>query len=380
MKQIRLQTMARFFILILLLGGVASCTAAQDGRPRVWIDSPSDGMSFPLGSTVSVLSHVYAREGVAEVVLSVNGEAYRRDVPTSPGTGFVQITQDWQPAAGGIYAIQVVAYDVQGVASSPATITIKIPGAGPTPTSVCPTPVGGGPAPVDCSPPVNACPSPVGGGPTPPSCPTGVPTATDTPTSPPSAQPIIQFWADPAQIQAGACTTIRWHVENVQRVIFGGIDQPFDGSYEDCLCENERYTLTVIRADGTEEKQRVDIDVNGSCVTPTIPPPPQDTTPPPVPSPAVPANGLALSCRSSQTLAWLPVDDPSGIAGYYVKVEVQVTKGNWQSAAGYGPVTGKQVDATVNCGGIYRWMVRAQDGAGNYSGWSAPSSFSIGLN
>jgi hypothetical protein len=163
-------------------------------------------------------------------------------------------------------------------------------------------------------------------------------------------------------------------------VIFGGIDQPFDGSYETCLCENERYTLTVIHQDGTEEKQRVDIAVNGSCVTPTIPPPPQDTTPPPVPSPSVPSNGLVLSCRSSQTLAWLPVDDPSGISGYYVKLEVQVTKGNWQSAAGYGPVTGKQVDAAVNCGGIYRWMVRAQDGAGNYSDWSAASSFSIGIN
>jgi hypothetical protein len=38
------------------------------------------------------------------------------------------------------------------------------------------------------------------------------------------------------------------------------------------------------------------------------------------------------------------------------------------------------VDVNVQCGGVYRWMVRAQDGAGNYSGWSAPSHFSINLD
>ena len=28
----------------------------------------------------------------------------------------------------------------------------------------------------------------------------------------------------------------------------------------------------------------------------------------------------------------------------------------------------------------YRWMVRAQDGAGNTSDWSAPSLFSVNIN
>jgi len=79
-------------------------------------------------------------------------------------------------------------------------------------------------------------------------------------------------------------------------------------------------------------------------------------------------------------LVWLPVDDPSGIAGYYVKLELEVKPGAWQSAGGYGPVSGKKVDVNVNCGVRYRWMVRAQDGAGNISDWSAPSYFSITLN
>lgn len=86
-----------------------------------------------------------------------------------------------------------------------------------------------------------------------------------------------------------------------------------------------------------------------------------------------------LSCRSSQTLVWVPVSDPSGISGYYVKLELQVTPGNWQSVGGWGPVSGKQVDVSVQCGVYYRWTVRAQDGAGNYSDWSEWSHFGIVL-
>jgi hypothetical protein len=222
--------------------------------------------------------------------------------------------------------------------------------------------------------------------------PTAVVTLTSTPTITPTPlflAPVIQFEAVPPEIQAGACTTLRWHVENVQKVIFGGIEQPLDGSYKDCLCKDQRFNLTIIHLDGKEEKRPVDIAVKGACITvtppennppPEVPPSTSDTTPPPVPSPVVPANGLELSCRSTQTLAWLPVSDPSGISGYYVKLEMEVKPGQWRSAGGYGPISGKQVTVNVQCGGIYRWMVRAQDGAGNYSDWSAPSTFSVILN
>jgi len=96
--------------------------------------------------------------------------------------------------------------------------------------------------------------------------------------------------------------------------------------------------------------------------------------------PAVPANGLELSCRSTQTLVWLPVNDSSGVSGYYAKLERESSPGEWQSVAGYGPVADKQVDVNVDCGSKYRWMVRAQDGVGNLSDWSAPSQFSVTLN
>ena len=116
--------------------------------------------------------------------------------------------------------------------------------------------------------------------------------------------------------------------------------------------------------------------------TPTIaspPPPPPDTTPPPAPQPFAPMDGSTFACRSEQTLVWLPVDDPSGIAAYYVKLEMEAQVGQWQPVAGYGPLQERQVTVQVQCGSHYRWMVRAQDGAGNFSDWSAPWYFTIQL-
>jgi hypothetical protein len=205
------------------------------------------------------------------------------------------------------------------------------------------------------------------------------PTLVPTETLVPVPGAVIQFWADPPEIQAGACTTIRWHAENVQGVIFGGIQQPLDGSYQDCLCGNQRYTLTVTHLDGTEEKPTVDIKVTGECVTPTSPPP-QDTTPPPAPSPAVPQNGLTIACKGSQSLAWLPVDDPNGIAGYQVEVQRHSGDNNWQTVSGSPFSTGdKTVNVPVECGWYYRWRVRATDGAGNVGSWSGWSQFTITL-
>ena len=326
-------------ILTILILGTTSCAQKPESYPTAWIDYPQDGETFPIGATVTIYSHVFAREGVAEVVLSVNGEAYRRDVPAEAETDFVSMQQEWIPLEVGIYTLQVLGYDRQGLAGNPATISVNVVG------EVL----------------------------------SDAPTTGDTVTPVPESES-IQFYASPQEIKAGACTTIYWNVENAQRVLFGGLEQPFSGSYDTCLCKNEKYTLTVVQMEGAEEQRTVNVTVTGSCATEPPPPPAEDKTPPPVPGPNAPSSGQELSCRASQSLAWIPVSDDSGIAGYYVKLEIQVKKGEWQSAGGYGPVTGKQVTANVQCGGIYRWMVRAQDGAGNFSNWSAPATFSVTLN
>jgi len=443
---------------------------------------------------VAIISHAYAREGVAEVLLSVNGEAYRRDPPAQPGT-FSKVTQEWLPEGEGDYTLQVVTYDTAGAASNPATISIRVGGeVALVPITITPaadmpdlaivsveavvagykgevpfcntlvtyrnagtaavpsdftiqfhfngvpqwavTVAGGLPPGASaeatfvyqfegspyiginldstdvivesdetnnafaearlCSgapPPPEATATPTGT-PTPTATGTPAPTATSTstptptitrepptptstPTIPPPPPSDIRLWADSENVQAGKCTMIRWHVSNVKAYWVNG--QPGagdDGSFQTCPCQDETHTLRAAKRDGSEQNLSVTIRVSGQCATP---PPPSDTTPPPVPSPAVPADGLEIDCKSSQTLVWMPVSDPSSPVVYYVKLEREVKKGQWQTVRGWGPVSGKQVEADVQCGGIYRWTVRAQDGAGNYSDWAPWSQFSIRL-
>lgn len=404
-----------FYILAMVSLLVGACGGSTASGISVWIDVPVDGLHFSSLQEIQIEGHATSPGGISRVEVWVNGAVLTTiNNPPTEGT-LAKFQAAWTPAALGEYTIQAVAFGADGAASPPdstrvtfgdvATATaLGCPspvGGGPTPVYCgpvgcpspigggptpgicdCATPVGGGPTPVGCGPVVSGCPSPVGGGPTPGICPT------DTATSPPPPGKVVQFLADPAQIEAGACTTLRWHVENVQKVIFGGVDQPFDGSYKDCLCKSERYTLTVVNKDGTEEKHRVDIAVNGSCAAPeqddSDNPPDSgssgDSSAPPAPTPAQPGDGETLSCSSTQTLAWSPVTDDSQPVQYYVKLEIMVKKGQWQPAGGYGPITDTQVNVPVVCGGIYRWMVRAEDGAGNVSSWSSLSRFSVNLD
>ena len=52
-------------VLLALTMGISSCAQQGESLPNVWIDSPPDGAPLPSGGTVTVISHAYARQGVA---------------------------------------------------------------------------------------------------------------------------------------------------------------------------------------------------------------------------------------------------------------------------------------------------------------------------
>jgi hypothetical protein len=380
-------------VLLILMGGTLSCGQEVQTGPRAWIDFPRDGSTMPVDTPVTIISHAYARDGVAEVLLSVNGEAYRRDPPAQPGATFSEVTQEWLPGEEGVYTLQVVTYDANGETSNPATISVRVAGevaAVPTATPVVTPPPGVTAVPTDT--PVPPTDTPVSPTDTPflptdtPVLPTDTPVSpTDTPVPPtdtpipPTDTPVptdtpwppaqVDFRADDTSLFQGECTTLRWDVEYATAVFLNGGGVAGHGTQQVCPASTTTYDLHV-EAPGGNVDRSVTVEVS----------PRPDTTPPPVPSPAVPADGLEIDCKSSQTLAWMPVsDDSGGPVVYYVKLERQVSPGNWQSVRGWGPVSGKQVDASVDCGIQYRWTVRAQDGAGNYSDWSPWSHFSIRL-
>ncbi|MCD4674032.1 MAG: hypothetical protein K8R77_15320 [Anaerolineaceae bacterium] len=324
---------------------------AASGGAYVWIDVPLNGITIPGGQPVQVEGHASHPGGIDKVEVNVNGQLVEMLQGLSTTGNLSSFVYSFNPPQPGEYVIQVVAYAAGGKASEPDSARIRVGEQAAVLITNTPTPVSSW-------------------------TPTFVPTPTFTPTPPPD-EAVVQFQAEPAEIDAGDCSRLVWHVENVQSVVFGGVDQAFDGSYEVCLCETKYYPLTVIYLDGSSEKFTVEVKVNGVCATPV----PEDTTPPPVPSPVVPANGLEIGCKSSQSLAWLPVEDPSGISGYQVEVQRHSGDNNWQGVSGsIFNSSGKTIDVSVECGWYYRWRVRATDGKGNQSNWSGWFQFTIVLS
>jgi hypothetical protein len=381
------------FILVLLasMGGLISCiptpgeeVALADPEPRAWIDFPRDGVSVPVGASVEVVSHAYAEDGVVEVLLSVNGTAYRRDPPAASGDTLVEVRQEWTPTEPGLYTLEVRAYDGAGEVSGSDAITVRVPGevtpteaGGPTEVPVATIVPTDDPGPT-ATPLFTLVPTEV---PTlvptevptlvptevPTLVPTEVPTDIPAPTGTPPPPPQVNFWVDDDTITAGECTTLHWEVSWTTYLEVNGTEVAGTGTWEVCPASTSTYDIHAEGPGGVVDQSLV-VTVSE----------PVDTTPPPVPAPAVPADELVIDCTVQQTLAWLPVEDPSGVI-YYVKLEQQIKAGEWSSAAGYGPVSGKQVEADVSCGGIYRWAVRAEDGAGNISAWSEWYTFSVNL-
>ena len=137
------KNLVRLFLvlsLFALLGGTLSCAVQPGGGSRAWIDVPRDGAQITMGTAVFVTSHAYAHEGVAEMMLSVNGEPYRREPPLEAGASFTQITQQWLPEEPGDYLLQVTAYDTKGEVSNPATVWVRVVGEATPVATETPTP------------------------------------------------------------------------------------------------------------------------------------------------------------------------------------------------------------------------------------------------
>ncbi len=347
----RLLRLAVVVLLLATMAGVASCAGAVEVGPRAWIDFPRDGGSGPPGEPVDVICHASAPKGVAEVLLSVNGAAYRRGPLEEAGATLGKVSFEWLPEAEGVYTLQARAYDKAGAASSPDTITVRIGEATPVPLTETPTSTPTLPPSITPTPPPSITPTPV---------------ETLTPTPWPPA--LVKLVTDRGSVAPGECALLQWLVQNATAVFLNGEGVPGEGSKSVCPSETTVYTLHVEAPAGNVDQS----------VTITVVAPP-DTTPPPVPKPQVPANGLVLTCRGSQVLAWLPVTDPSGIAGYDVRLEHMVKKGVWEADQEWNNVPGKEVKPPVVCGLFYRWHVRARDRQGNTSDWSPWSEFSVAL-
>lgn len=356
--------------VLALMAGILSCAPVETG-PRAWIDWPRDGFETNVGTTVTVISHAWARDGVAEVQLAVNMEPYRLGAPAEPGGEFVEISIEWMATEPGVYLLSVTAFDMTGEGSNRASVTVTVLGEEPslvlTPTEVGTTvpPTGTPPRPTGTPLPPTATPPPPAGTPRPP-----------TATPPPPPPTIVSFQANPASVVAGQCSTLSWAVEGVISAVYldGGGVGDHDSSGE-CPQATTSYTLRAVGPGGETTESRT-VQVIQPSPTPPPPSPTPDTEGPPAPSLVSPTGNAEQACGDVK-LDWNAVSDPSGINTYYVKVEkVTDTKsGGW---------TTTETDLTIaaawlECGQQYRWAVRAEDGAGNVGPWSTWGTFTVTL-
>ncbi|MBN1220733.1 MAG: PT domain-containing protein [Anaerolineae bacterium] len=239
-------------LLCVLAAGLVSCAEEVESGPRAWIDFPRNGFSVPTGDSVSVMSHAYAREGVAEVLLLVNGEAYRRDPPVQPGASFSKVTQEWRPEKEGRYTLEVVTYDTAGEASKPAKVMVRVGGE----IALKPTE----------EPTAEPIEEPIVEEPTeePVAEPTEEPTLepTEEPTEEPAAEPTeepalppqVSFTADDLSLEQGECTTLRWEVENATTVLLDNEVVAERGSQQVCPASTSTYNLQVEAPGGNVDR------------------------------------------------------------------------------------------------------------------------------
>ena len=361
-------------LLVAALLILASCAPTQVG-PRAWIDWPLEGFETDPGSTVNLIAHAYAEDGVAEVRLEVDRQPYRVVSPEPAGEQFVEVSAAWFAEEPGLYLLSVVAVDANGQASGPADVTVRVTGEEPeltpttgpeeTPPPPAPTPEG----PVATMAPTETAPPPT---PTSPP-PTGTrvpPTATPPPPTA-TAQPprIVSFEVSRSQIAAGECVTFSWRVEGSPTAIYfdgEGVTSP--DSRDKCLTSTREFQLRAEGPGGSDTESLTVVVIQPS-------PTPKDTQGPPAPSLISPVGNASQGC-ADVTLRWQAVTDPSGIEGYYVKVE-KVT-GSPKSGGWTTTDTQYTIDvAWLECGQGYRWLVWAEDGEGNLGPWSAWGTFTV---
>ena len=186
-------------VLILTVISVSACDLLQrSAGPTLQVLSPQDFAKVQLGESVDVVSAATDPKGVTRLELYVGEDLYLTNASPGPGTTWM-FTQTWMPAAPGFYTLTVVAYNVDGEASTPWAVAIEVvegPTTGGTPLSTISPGATGTPQPPPPATGTVAPPPPPTGTVPPPPPPTGTvpppppPTDTVQPSPPPTNTPL----------------------------------------------------------------------------------------------------------------------------------------------------------------------------------------------
>lgn len=347
----------RFVFLFLLFILLLSACGPSQYTPRAWIDFPRDGTVFEVVEPVTVVAHAALKEGIGYVALSVNSTPLDQQSPDPAGAVFADFKFQWTPPQEGDYTLELSLFDSSGKLQAAATSRVKFGDLRTFTPDFTFTPSLTATATLTETPQNTSTHTPTY---------TLTPSLTPTITQTPALPIRLKLVSDRSTVDLGECAVLSWWVQNADVAYLDGTEVAFTG--EDGVCPTTTHTYLLRAERGSESaEETMTITVNTA-----------DTTPPDVPTQMVPANGLSAGCKSNQTLAWLPVSDPSGLRGYDVTVQRNVG-GTWKNYQSFTSVEDKQINLNVECGYEYRWRVRATDNEGNTSAWSGWFTFVIVL-
>ena len=345
---------------------LAACgpTASQvvEGGPRAWVGGPPDGSEVPIGE-VSVMCHAFARGGVSQIELYVNGSFANRAANADAGNEYFTARLAFETTGPGSWVLHCRTYGQEGamVQSSPVTVRvageepppatgeeeIPIPTATPTSTEVPPTPT-------------HPLPTATG---VPPTATRIPPTATrmpptSTPTTPPQPPSINYFRANgtagSTTVNAGTKVTLSFEWQRVSEGYLDPGNIPMACPAMPCTYEvippaTTTYTLRAVGPGGQTTAQVTVVVIQAS-----------DTTPPSISRVAHSPDPIYWHetdyCQpptypNEVAISGFVTDAGSGVSA--VKVIYRMKGGTWESKA-MGPVGTGMYSATIGADDLER--------------------------
>lgn len=215
--------------LILFLSACGAQGQARSGAgAHVWIDVPLNGATVSPNANIYVVAYASAfGSDISQMFLLVGGAPAGAMTLSAVKDGLMKGEGIWTPPGPGHYSLSVQAVTADGAAavSEPALLIVE---------KEAVTDMG----PVTLTPPV-----------------------------------LLTLTADSTSLNAGDCAFLHWQVDipQPQSIDLNGQQVPPQGEMQVCPCFTTQYDLIVFAGD--KYAQSVTIQVNGSCVTPTTPPP-----------------------------------------------------------------------------------------------------------
>ncbi|MDH4208782.1 MAG: hypothetical protein OEV76_07905, partial [Anaerolineae bacterium] len=120
--------------MVLTACGPTDTAKLVESGPGAWVGGPPDGSEVPIGEVV-VMCHAFARGGVSQIELYVNGSFANRAANPNAGNEYFTASLTFETMGPGSYVLHCRTYDGEGGMVQSDPVTLRVTGEEPTPTT-----------------------------------------------------------------------------------------------------------------------------------------------------------------------------------------------------------------------------------------------------